>query len=206
VRVVLASQNRAKAAEIASVLAEAGLRAEVLSLAEFPQVVLPPETADTFEENSLAKARHVASAIDMPSIADDSGLEVDALHGRPGVMSARYAGEGASDADRNTKLLAELRRVAPEPRSARFRCAAAYAEPDGFTLLAEGTCEGRIAESPRGEGGFGYDPIFVPEGENRTMAELTPAEKDAISHRGKAFRRLAEMLRERLGRVDAGLG
>lgn len=198
-RLVLASENRAKAKEIAAILSEADLGAQVLTLADFPEVTLPPETGDTFAENALAKAQHTAAATALPSIADDSGLEVDALEGRPGVMSARYAGAEASDGDRNTKLLGEIRDIPAERRSARFRCAAAYAEPGGFTLLAEGVCEGRIAQAPGGEGGFGYDPIFVPEGEARTMAQLSPAEKHTISHRGRAFRRLAELLRERLG-------
>jgi XTP/dITP diphosphohydrolase len=197
VRLLLASQNRAKAAEIACILSKAGLRAEVLTLADFPGITLPPETGRTFADNALEKARHAAAATSLPSIADDSGLEVDALDGKPGLLSARYAGKGASDADRNAMVLDQIRDIPAERRTARFRCAAAYAEPGGFTLLAEGACEGRIALAPSGSGGFGYDPIFIPEGEERTVAQLSPAEKHDISHRGRAFRKLAELLRAR---------
>jgi len=126
-------------------------------------------------------------------------LEVDALHGQPGVMSARYAGEGASDEDRYRKVLALMARIPEGKRAARFRCAAAFAGPGGLELLAEGTVEGHIAYAPTGTGGFGYDPIFVPEGREVTMAQLTAEEKHAISHRGRAFRALARMMRERLG-------
>ncbi len=195
-RLVLASHNRAKAVEIARILKEEGLAIEVVSLADFPEIKLPPETGATFAENALEKAKFVANAIYLPAVADDSGLEVDALGGEPGVRSARYAGEGASDEQRYRKVLGLMEGVPEERRQARFRCAAAYASPDGHMLLAEGTCEGRIAQEPAGSGGFGYDPIFIPEGETRTMAQLTPAQKDAISHRGRAFRALARLLRD----------
>ncbi len=195
-RLLLASHNRAKVTEIARILSEEGLAFEVVSLADFPEIELPPETGATFTENALAKAKHVAAATGLPAVADDSGFEVDALGGEPGVMSARYAGEGASDEQRYHKILGLLEGVPDEQRRSRFRCAAAYAAPDGQTLLAEGTCEGRIARKPAGSGGFGYDPIFIPEDETRTMAQLTPAEKDAISHRGRAFRALARLLRD----------
>ena len=201
-RVVVASRNRAKAAEIARILADAGLGLEVVSLADFPHVMLPPETDASFAANAAAKARQAADATGLPAIADDSGLEVDALSGEPGVRSARYAGEGASDEARYRKVLALLAQVPEGQRGARFRCAAAYAEPGGDALVAKGTCEGRIAREPAGSGGFGYDPIFIPEGYQITMAQLTPAQKHAISHRGRAFRLLAKVLRGRPSAAD----
>ena len=203
-RLVVASLNRAKAAEIARILSDEGVDFEVLSLADFPQVELPLETGETFAENALAKARHAADVLGMAAVADDSGIEVEELDGAPGVLSARYAGEAAGDEDRYRKLLAELRNVPRDRRAARFYCAAAYGTPDGQVLLAEGACEGTIAREPAGSGGFGYDPIFIPEGEERTMAQLTPAEKHAISHRGRAFRRLAKLIREQLSAAGSG--
>ena len=194
-RLLLASHNRAKAAEIAAILRDAGLDLEVVTLADFPEVVLPPETARAFAENALAKAKAAAAATGLPAVADDSGIEVDALGGEPGVMSARYGGPEATDRDRYQKVLRLLNEVPDVRRVARFRCAAAYATPDGQTLLAEGTLEGRIVREPVGSGGFGYDPIFIPDGDTRTMAQLTPAEKHAISHRGRAFRALAKLIR-----------
>ena len=156
------------------------------------------ETADTYLENALAKARAVAAATGLPAIADDSGIEVDALEGGPGHRSARFAGEGASDADNLALLIERVREVPPEARTARYRCVAACAFPDGRGISAEGTCEGTLVLERRGSGGFGYDPVVVPrEGGfgGRTMAELTPEEKDRVSHRGKAFRALGELLR-----------
>ncbi len=198
--VIVASKNRAKATEIAAILHSEGLNLEVIGLADFPDVSLPEETGKTFAENAIAKAKHVAGATGFPAVADDSGLEVDALGGEPGVMSARYAGPGATDRDRYEKVLSLLRDVPDEQRTARFRCAAAYASVEQelapAVLLAEGTVEGRIAREPAGSGGFGYDPIFIPEGDTRTMAQLTPEEKHAISHRGKAFRELARLIKE----------
>jgi XTP/dITP diphosphohydrolase len=198
-RLVIASHNRAKAAEVAQILRAEGIELQVVSLADFPGVTLPPETGTTFAENAMVKAQHTARATGLPAVADDSGLEVDALGGEPGIMSARYAGEEASDEERYGRVLELLRRVPHEDRGARFRCAAAYVHPDGDSLLAEGVCEGRIASSPAGRGGFGYDPIFVPGGESRTMAQLTSGEKHAISHRGRAFRELARQMRSRGG-------
>ncbi len=199
-RLVVASHNRAKAMEIAAILRAKGLDIQVVSLAEFPWITLPEETGLTFAENAVTKARHAAAATGLPAVADDSGLEVDALGGEPGVLSARYAGAGASDEDRYRKVLALLKDIPDARLTARFRCAAAFARPDGETLLAEGTVQGRIAREPEGSGGFGYDPIFIADGETRTMAQLSPEEKHAISHRGRAFRALARMIRERGGR------
>lgn len=198
-RLVVASRNRAKAAEIAQILAEEGLGFKIISLADLPEVVLPTETGGTFAANAVEKAKAAARATGLPAIADDSGLEVDALGGEPGIRSARYAGEQAGDADRYRKVLGLMAEVPDGRRGARFRCAAAYAEPEGEVLLAEGTCEGRIAQRPAGAGGFGYDPIFIPEGYEITMAQLTPTQKHRISHRGRALRLLANLIRERLG-------
>ena len=152
------------------------------------------EPHDTYLDNALEKARAVAQVLGVPAIADDSGIEVDALDGGPGPRSARFAGEGASDADNLAKLIGLVADMEPDARTARYRCVAAIAWPDGRTMHAEGTCEGTLIGQPRGDRGFGYDPVFVPQGERRTMAELGDEEKDRISHRGRAFRALAELL------------
>jgi XTP/dITP diphosphohydrolase len=157
----------------------------------WPEVEEPHET---YLENALAKAREVAAALGVPAIADDSGLEVDVLDGAPGPRSARFAGQNATDRDNLARLLGELDDVPAAERTARYRCVAAVAWPDGGEVWAEGTCEGRLVTESRGSGGFGYDPAFVPEGSDRTMAELADAEKDRISHRGRAFRALRERL------------
>lgn len=196
-RLVVASLNPAKANEIADILAGEGLDYEVVSLADFPGVALPPERGATFAANAAAKARFAARATGLPAVADDSGIEVEALGGEPGVRSARYAGEGADDEERWRKLLARMADLPSHRRRARFRCAAAYAEPEGEVVLAEGACPGRIAQEPAGRGGFGYDPVFIPDGYSLTMAQLTPAQKHAISHRGRALRLLARLIRER---------
>jgi len=152
------------------------------------------EPHDTYLHNALEKARAVAQVLGVPAIADDSGIEVDALDGGPGPRSARFAGEGASDADNLAKLIGLVADMQPDARTARYRCVAAIAWPDGRTIHAEGTCEGTLIRQPRGDRGFGYDPVFVQQGERRTMAELGDEEKDRISHRGRAFRALAELL------------
>lgn len=152
------------------------------------------EPHDTYLHNALEKARTVAQVLGVPAIADDSGIEVDALDGGPGPRSARFAGEGASDADNLAKLIELVADVEPDARTARYRCVAAIAWPEGRTMHAEGTCEGALIGQPRGDRGFGYDPVFVSQGERRTMAELGDEEKDRISHRGRAFRALAELL------------
>jgi XTP/dITP diphosphohydrolase len=186
--VVLASANPKKAAEIAEILAD---RVHLVPRPpEVPEVV---EDADTFEGNARLKARALAEATGLAALADDSGLEVDALDGAPGVRSARYAGEGGDDGRNVDKLLRALAdRRSPEDRTARFRAVVVLVRPDGRELVAEGTVEGTIAPTPRGAAGFGYDPVFVPsEGDGRTFAEMAPEEKHAISHRGRA---LAELL------------
>jgi len=152
------------------------------------------EPHDTYVHNAFEKAHAVARALGVPAIADDSGIEVDALGGAPGPRSARYAGEEATDARNLRALLRALKGVPGGGRTARYRCVAAIAWPDGRELHAQGVCEGTLVTRPRGAGGFGYDPIFVPEGWDRTMAELTDHEKDRISHRGRAFRALRDLL------------
>jgi XTP/dITP diphosphohydrolase len=155
------------------------------------------ETGTTFEENSMLKAESIMRATGMPAIADDSGLMVDALGGAPGVYSARYSGEDATDEENNRKLLAEMADVPDEKRAARFVSVITLCYPDGRTLVARGECEGRIGRVPKGESGFGYDPLFVPDGmDGRTYAELSPEEKNSISHRAAALKRLAELLAE----------
>ena len=190
---IIATRNPDKVREIERLLA--GLEVRVRSLSDHPEIPEIPETAGTFAENARAKAAVVARATGAWALADDSGLEIDALGGGPGTQSRRFAGEQATDADRIAKVLGMLEDVADQARTARFQCAVAIAEPSGELHQVSGTCEGRIAREPRGSGGFGYDPIFVPVGESRTMAELTLDEKNAISHRGKALRAAVEMLR-----------
>jgi XTP/dITP diphosphohydrolase len=157
------------------------------------------EPYDTFTENALAKARAVVAATALPAIADDSGIEVDALDGAPGVRSARYAGDDATDDENNEKLIEALRGVAAADRTCRYRCVAVAVFPDGKELMADGTCEGHVVLEGRGTLGFGYDPHVIPEGETRTMGEIPLEEKLAFSHRGRAFRALAEEL-HRAGR------
>ena len=193
-RVILASANRGKLRELEVLLAPLGWE-----LIAQQQLGVPPavESGATFLENALIKARHASAAAALPALADDSGIEVAALGGRPGVRSARYAGEHASDRENLQKLLQELPGVAPEQRRARYRCVIAYVRSatDPRPLIAEGQWEGTLAAVPRGTGGFGYDPIFVPRGESRTAAELAPAEKDAVSHRAQALSSLLHQLR-----------
>ena len=196
-RLVLASANPDKAREIAALLADAAADVELLPRRpEVPDVV---EDGATLRDNARLKARALAAATGEAAVADDTGLEVDALGGAPGVRAARYAGEGATYADNVAKLLRELERVGARgpDRRARFRTVALVAWPDGAELAAEGAIEGVIADEPRGTGGFGYDPVFVPVGpgtDGRTLAELSSNEKSATSHRGRAFRALATHL------------
>ncbi len=188
---VLATRNAHKVREIGQVLGDGAV---LRSLADFPDVGRIPEEGETFAANAAQKALFVARALGLPVMADDSGLEVDAMDGAPGVRSARFAGEGATDDANNTKLLGLLEGVPVERRTGRFRCAIAVAWPDGTVRTAEGACEGRILEGPRGEGGFGYDPLFVPEGCDRTFAELQEEDKNRISHRGRALRAARETI------------
>ena len=189
-RVVLATNNPDKAAEIQAIL---GPSIELVPRpADVDEV---DETGDTLEENARLKAVALVEATGMPAIADDTGLEVDALDGAPGVYSSRYSGEGATYETNCTKLLRELEGVAPERRTARFRTVALLRRPDGSEVIAEGVVEGVIASERRGDDGFGYDPVFVPNDDpsGRTFAEMGD-DKHLISHRGRAFRRLEELL------------
>ena len=186
---VLATQNAGKIAEIRQILAGIDLR--VVSLEDYPDIAEIVEDGHTFAENAVKKAVTVALATGELALADDSGLVVDALDGRPGVQSARY---GPTSEARNEKLLGELKGVEPQRRTARFVCVAALADPEGRAVTREGAVEGRIAESPSGAGGFGYDPVFHLPARNCTMAEISREEKNAISHRGKAFRAIREVL------------
>ncbi|MFF0725764.1 RdgB/HAM1 family non-canonical purine NTP pyrophosphatase [Streptomyces sp. NPDC004134] len=197
-RLVLATRNAGKITELRAILGEAGIDAELLGAADFPDVPDVPETGVTFAENALLKAHALARATGLPAVADDSGLCVDVLGGAPGIFSARWAGRHGDDAANLALLLAQLSDVGPAHRAAHFACAAALALPDGTERVAEGKLEGTLRDEPAGTGGFGYDPILQPLGEDRTCAELTPEEKNAISHRGKAFRALAPAVRELL--------
>jgi XTP/dITP diphosphohydrolase len=185
VRLVLSTRNEHKLRELSELM-------RPYELDPLPSgIELPPESGTTFADNALGKARAAASATGRPAIADDSGIEAAALGGAPGVWSARYAGEGATDEENLAKLLRDV--PADGDRRVAYVCALAYVEPGGREEIAHGRCEGTLATEPRGDGGFGYDPAFVPDdypGDERTMAELTPEEKDAISHRGRAARAL----------------
>jgi XTP/dITP diphosphohydrolase len=194
VRFVLATANPDKAAEISAVFAASGLALDLVPRpADVPDV---EETGLTLEDNARLKAVAISDATEEPAIADDTGLEVDALGGAPGVRSARFAGEHATYADNVGKLVAVLRDVPLDRRTARFATVALARFPDGREVAATGTVEGVIAEEPRGREGFGYDPVFVPdEGDGRTFAEMAPDEKSRLSHRGRAFRTLADGLR-----------
>lgn len=189
---VLATANPDKVDEVRAVLAGADLTL-VARPSSVPEV---DETEDTLEGNAMLKARALSTATGLSAIADDTGLFVDALDGRPGVHSARFAGETASYEDNVRKLLGELRGVAPRDRTARFRTVIAVVEPDAEPWWVEGVLEGTILEEPRGHGGFGFDPVFQPIGETRSLAELTASEKNASSHRGLALRRVAERLHD----------
>lgn len=195
-RVVLATRNTGKIVELRRILAEAALPVEIVGLEEFPQIGDVAETGLTFAENALLKAHAVAQASGLPAVADDSGLCVDALNGMPGIFSARWSGTHGDDRANLDLLLAQVSDVPDGRRGAHFACAAALALPSGRERVAEGALHGSIIRAPRGTGGFGYDPVFVPEGGTRTTAELAPEEKDAISHRGRAFRALAPILAE----------
>lgn len=192
-RVVLATGNAGKVREIAALLAP-------LAIEIIPQTQLGiasvDESGDTFEANALLKARHASGAAGLPALADDSGIEVDALGGRPGVWSARYAGPTATDADNNALMLLELAGVPPPRRTARYRCVITFVRDAGdpAPLIASGSWEGTIAMAPEGSGGFGYDSLFIPLGGEMTAARMTAADKNAASHRGHALAELARLL------------
>jgi XTP/dITP diphosphohydrolase len=193
-RIVLATRNAGKIAELQRILAPYGV--ELIGLD--PDFEPAAETADSFAGNAIAKAREAAAHTGLPAVADDSGLAVDALNGMPGVLSARWAGRHGDDDANLDLMLGQIADVPAERRTARFVCAAAAVLPDGRELLVEEVLEGTIVDERRGTNGFGYDPVFVPLGSTQTTAELSSADKDAISHRGKAFRALAPLLVEAL--------
>lgn len=191
-QVVVATKNVGKVAEIAGELAALGI--EVLDLTAFGELPAAVEDGDTFAANAIIKAKHYSRLTGKACLADDSGLEVDALHGEPGVYSARYAGEAATDTANNEKLLANLASVDDQERTARFRCVLAFVDPKGTIITSDGTCEGVILRQYRGRGGFGYDPLFAVPALGKTLAELTVIEKNAISHRGRALKKMAGLL------------
>ncbi|MEV4107357.1 RdgB/HAM1 family non-canonical purine NTP pyrophosphatase [Nonomuraea sp. NPDC049695] len=193
-KIVLATRNAGKIAELRRILADF----DIVGLEEFPSIGEVAETGITFEENALLKAHAVAQGSGLPAVADDSGLCVDVLGGMPGVFSARWSGRHGDDQANLDLLLAQVSDVPADKLTAHFACAAALALPSGETRVVEGVLPGRLVSSPRGSNGFGYDPIFVPDGEERTTAEMSPEDKDAISHRGRAFRALSPLVRELL--------
>ena len=194
-RIVVASHNAGKVAEISGILSGSGI--ELAGLSDFPPYSEPEENGETFLKNAMIKARAAHEATGLPALADDSGIEVDALGGAPGIHSARYGGEGLADGARFMKLLEELAGTPDEERTARFRCIMViYPAPgsDGDALVAEGVLEGRIAREPAGENGFGYDPVFYVPGAGKTAAEMEPAEKNRVSHRYRALVEMRAML------------
>lgn len=193
-QVIIATQNKGKAKDFEALFGPLGY--EVLTLRDVAKDMDVEETGVTFEENAILKAEAVAEALQTTVIADDSGLEIDALKGEPGVYSARYAGEAKSDEANIEKVLAKLEGVSEEQRTARFRCVLAIASPNKETVTYSGSCEGMILSERRGDHGFGYDPIFFVPDEGKAMAELLPEEKAAISHRGNALRELEKAMPE----------
>jgi XTP/dITP diphosphohydrolase len=197
-RVLLATRNAKKLVELRRIL-EPVVDVELVGLDDVAPYAEVPEDGATFADNALLKAREGARHTGLPTVADDSGIAVDALNGMPGVFSARWAGGHGDDEANLRLLLGQLADVPDDRRTGAFVCAAALVLPDGTEHVVDGRVAGSVIRAPRGEGGFGYDPIFVPVGERRTTAELPPAEKDAISHRGKAFRALAPVVARELG-------
>ncbi len=193
-RIILATRNPGKLAELRRILAAAGVSAAVTDLGDVPGMPEVAETGRTFAENALLKARAVAAFAGLPAVADDSGLCVDALNGMPGVLSARWSGRHGDDEANLRLLLAQIADVPATERGARFVCAAALVLPSGTEHVTEGVVDGRLTGSPRGTNGFGYDPIFVPDGYELTTAQMSPEEKDKISHRARALRALAPVI------------
>jgi XTP/dITP diphosphohydrolase len=202
VKLLFATRNRGKLRELGQIVTEQGLELELRGLDELPGAPEIAEDGSSFVENAVLKARGVMRAAGLPTLADDSGLEVDALGGAPGVRSARYAGDGATDAERIALLLRNLREVPAGQRGARFRCAVAFVDPaDPDRVEArEGQCEGRVLEAPRGSGGFGYDPVFLCDELGQTFAEADAEAKNRVSHRGRALRAMVPVLREAAAR------
>ncbi|KGH48206.1 nucleoside-triphosphate diphosphatase [Modestobacter caceresii] len=198
-QLLLATRNAGKLAELQRLLATAVPGVEVLGLRDVEEYPEAPETGATFEENALLKAREAVRYTGLPAVADDSGLTVDALNGMPGILSARWSGRHGDDPANTALLLGQLADVPDERRGAAFVCAAALVTPDGGEHVLERRWRGTVVREPRGGNGFGYDPVFVPAGLTVTSAELEPAEKDAISHRGQAFAALLPVIGEVLG-------
>jgi len=200
--IVIATRNKKKAEEIKKIIkegvAETVSPINIFTLDDFPECPEVEEDGNTFEVNAVKKAMYVARCTGMIVIADDSGLEVDALGGAPGVLSSRYAGEPTDDKKNIEKLLKEIKGIPDKERGARFVCCIAHATPDGDVKTFFGYVEGVIGKEPRGKSGFGYDPIFYPEGHDRTFAEMSNDEKNAMSHRGRAIRKLQSYLKERV--------
>ena len=193
-QIVLATRNRGKIRELQALMKDFGI--EVLSVADMEGVPEVEEDGTTFLENSLKKAREISTATGIMALADDSGLVVDALNGAPGVYSARYAGDNATDEQNYLKLLDEMKDIPDGERTARFKCVMVLCHPSGQWISAEGACEGIISREPTGSQGFGYDPVFFVPELGRSMAQLSSEEKNAISHRGNALKKLREMLPE----------
>ncbi|WP_329120120.1 RdgB/HAM1 family non-canonical purine NTP pyrophosphatase [Streptomyces sp. NBC_01353] len=198
-RLILATRNAGKITELHAILADAGLTHELVGADAYPEIPDVKETGVTFAENALLKAHALAQATGLPAVADDSGLCVDVLNGAPGIFSARWSGTHGNDRANLDLLLAQLGDIDDTHRAAHFACAAALALPDGTERVVEGQLRGVLRHTPVGTNGFGYDPILQPEGYEVTCAELTPEQKNAISHRGKAFRALVPVVRELLG-------
>ncbi|HBT20374.1 MAG TPA: non-canonical purine NTP pyrophosphatase [Peptococcaceae bacterium] len=192
-KLVIASRNKGKISELKELLKEYNF--EILSLDDYPEIPEIKETGKSFKENALIKARIAAQETGCLALADDSGLEVDALGGAPGIYSSRFAGPNKDDEANNKKLLELLEGVPFDKRTARFRCVVAAVDPQGIEITTEGVCEGKIGFEPKGSFGFGYDPIFIVDGYGLTMAELKPEIKNRISHRAKAFKKIAAVLK-----------
>jgi XTP/dITP diphosphohydrolase len=199
VNILLATRNAKKLVELQRIVDAAALSHTIVGMSDVDDYVEVPESGLTFAENALLKAEEGVKYTGLPSIADDSGLAVDILGGMPGIFSARWSGRHGDDDANLDLVLAQIADLPDTARAASFRCAAALALPDGRTFVAEGRMPGHLIRERRGTNGFGYDPIFVPDGHTRTSAELTPSEKDEISHRGQAFRALAKIIADELG-------
>jgi len=193
-QIVIASRNDHKIEEMRRILVQAGLNFELVGTAEFPNLPDVEETGSTFAGNAILKARAVSEFTGLSAVGDDSGLCVDALNGMPGILSARWSGTHGNDQANLDLLLAQISQVSADRRSARFICAAAYVHPDGTEFVVEGEMAGTLIDAPRGDNGFGYDPIFIPQGHQITTAEMSAELKDSISHRGKALAALAAQL------------
>ncbi|GAB4290535.1 MAG: XTP/dITP diphosphatase [Myxococcota bacterium] len=199
-QIVAATRNSGKLREISAKLQN--LDIELLSLEDFPEIVMPPETGESFKENSREKASFVCQKTHLPTLADDSGICVDALSGAPGVYSARFAGKYATDEMNNRLLLEKLKDTPEKDRIARFVCVISLALPDGRVFFSEGVWKGRIATEPRGKGGFGYDPLFISQIDGKTAAELEPELKNSFSHRGKALDGIAKIIKGLIKEVE----